>query len=185
VVINPCDFNQTKAATLAIAEYEGPVYLRFGRPVVPIFTPPDQVFQIGKALMLNPGSDVSIFATGHLVWEALKACEILEERGIHAEVINIHTIKPLDAEAVIRSVKKTGCAVVAEEHQIHGGLCDAIAHTLAGAYPAPMEFVAVNDSFGESGTPEQLMKKYGLDAEHILKATENVIRRRKLEPSHS
>src|SRR6187455_3109459 len=169
-VINPCDYNQTKAATLAIADHHGPVYLRFGRPVVPNFTPPDQKFEIGKALLLSEGSDVTIFATGHLVWKALEACEALEEKGISAEVINIHTIKPLDTEAVLRSVKKTGCVVTAEEHQVNGGLGDAIAHLLARNYPAPMEFVAVNDSFGESGTPEQLMKKYGLEAENITEA---------------
>src|SRR4029078_9195195 len=146
VVINPCDYNQTKAATIAIAEYNGPVYLRFGRPVVPNFTPADQKFEIGKALLFNEGSDVSIFATGHLVWKALEACEILAEKGINAEVINIHTIKPLDVEAVLKSVRKTGFAVTAEEHQVNGGLGDAIAHLLAREYPSPMEFVAVKDS---------------------------------------
>src|SRR4029079_7280502 len=144
VVINPCDYNQTKAATLAIAEHQGPVYLRFGRPVVPNFTPPDQKFEMGKALMLSEGSDVTIFATGHLVWKALEACEILEEKGISAEIINIHTIKPLDTEAVLRSVKKTGCVVTAEEHQKNGGLGDALAHVLTQHYPIPQEFVAVN-----------------------------------------
>ncbi len=181
VVINPCDYNQTKAATMAIADYKGHVYLRFGRPVVPNFTPADQKFQIGKAIVFNEGADVSIFATGHLVWKALEACEMLEERGVHAEVINIHTIKPLDADAVLRSVKKTGCAVTAEEHQIHGGLGDAIAHVLSGSFPSPIEFVAVNDSFGESGTPEQLMKKYGLEAENIIAAVEKVLVRKKTE----
>ena len=178
VVINPCDFNQTKAATLAIAEHHGPVYLRFGRPVVPNFTAPDQKFEIGKALMLSEGNDVSIFATGHLVWKALEACEVLEEKGISAEVINIHTIKPLDIEAILRSVKKTGCVVTAEEHQKNGGLGDAIAHVLTQHYPLPQEFVAVNDSFGESGTPEQLMVKYGLDSSNIVAAVENVLRRK-------
>jgi len=178
VVINPCDYNQTKAATLAIAEHHGPVYLRFGRPVVPNFTAPDQKFEIGKALMLSEGTDVSIFATGHLVWKALEACEILEEKGISAEIINIHTIKPLDIESVLRSVKKTGCVVTAEEHQKNGGLGDAIAHVLTQHYPLPQEFVAVNDSFGESGTPEQLMVKYGLDASNIVGAVENVLKRK-------
>ncbi len=185
VVINPCDYNQTKAATIAIANYKGPVYLRFGRPVVPNFTPADQKFEIGKALMLNEGTDVSIFATGHLVWKALEACEMLEEKGIHAEVINIHTIKPLDQEAVLKSVRKTGCAVTAEEHQIHGGLGDAIAHVLSGNLPSPLEFVGVNDTFGESGTPEQLMKKYGLEAENIHAAVIKAISRKKQEFSHS
>ena len=183
VVINPCDFNQTKAATLAIAAYKGPVYLRFGRPVVPNFTPADQVFKIGEAVTLAEGTDVSIFATGHLVWKALEACEMLEEKGISAEIINIHTIKPLDVQAVLRSARKTGCVVTAEEHQVNGGLGDAIARVLVSQHPVPQEYVAVNDSFGESGTPEQLMKKYGLEAENIASAAERVIRRRKHELS--
>ena len=178
VVINPCDYNQTKAATLAIAEYDGPVYLRFGRPKVPNFTPADQVFEIGKAVILKEGKDVSIFATGHMVWKALKAAEALWEKGIDAEVINIHTIKPLDELAVIASVSKTGCAVSAEEHQRNGGLGDSIAQVLARTLPRPLEMVAVNDSFGESGTPEELMVKYGLDTEDIIKAAESAIRRR-------
>ncbi|WP_116790821.1 transketolase family protein [Flavobacterium psychrotrophum] len=178
-VINPCDYNQTKAATIAIAEYEGPVYLRFGRPVVPIFTDADQKFEIGKAWMVNEGADVSIFATGHLVWEAIQAGEKLAEMGIDAEIINIHTIKPLDAEAVLKSVAKTGCVVTAEEHNRLGGLGDSIAQLLATNNPAPQEYVAVNDSFGESGTPAQLMTKYGLDAEHIIKAVQKVIARKK------
>lgn len=178
-VINPCDYNQTKAATMAIAEYEGPVYLRFGRPVVPIFTAPDQKFEIGKAWMVNEGADVSIFATGHLVWEAIQAGEKLAEMGIDAEIINIHTIKPLDAEAVLKSVAKTGCVVTAEEHNRLGGLGDSIAQLLATNTPAPQEYVAVNDSFGESGTPAQLMTKYGLDADHIIKAVQKVIARKK------
>ncbi len=178
VVINPCDYNQTKAATLAIAEHHGPVYLRFGRPVVQNFTSPDQKFEIGKALMLSEGTDVSIFATGHLVWKALEACEALEAKGISAEVINIHTIKPLDVDAVLNSVRKTGCVVTAEEHQRNGGLGDAIAQVLTQHYPVPQEYVAVNDSFGESGTPEQLMVKYGLDANDIIKAAERVLKRR-------
>ena len=181
VVINPCDYNQTKAATLAIADHQGPVYLRFGRPVVPIFTPADQKFEIGKAVLFNEGADVSIFATGHLVWKALESCMMLAEKGISAEIINIHTIKPLDAEAVLRSVRKTGCVVTAEEHQVNGGLGDAIANLLARNYPAPMEYVAVNDSFGESGTPEQLMKKYGLEAENITEAALRVLSHKKNE----
>jgi len=178
-VINPCDYNQTKAATIAIADYEGPVYLRFGRPVVPIFTDADQKFEIGKAWMVNEGADVSIFATGHLVWEAIQAGEKLAEMGIDAEIINIHTIKPLDAEAVLKSVAKTGCVVTAEEHNRLGGLGDSIAQLLAVNNPTPQEYVAVDDSFGESGTPAQLMTKYGLDAEHIIKAVQKVIARKK------
>lgn len=178
VVINPCDYNQTKAATLAIAEYDGPVYLRFGRPVVPNFTPADQKFEIGKAVHLHEGNDVTIIATGHLVWKALEACEMLEAKGISAEVINIHTIKPLDQEAVLRSVKKTGCVVTAEEHQLWGGLGEAVAHVLVTHFPAPQEFVAVMDTFGESGTPDQLMKKYGLEADNIVAAAEKAIHRK-------
>jgi transketolase len=178
VVINPCDYNQTKAATIAIAKHEGPVYLRFGRPKVPNFTPEDQDFKIGEALLLNEGSDVSIFATGHLVWEALEACKTLEAEGISADVINIHTIKPLDEAAVIRSVKKTGAAVTAEEHQVAGGLGESIASCLSRNAPSPLEIVAVKDSFGESGTPDELMKKYGLDAEHIVAATKRVLQRK-------
>lgn len=177
-VINPCDFNQTKAATLAIAEWEGPVYLRFGRPTIPVFTAPDQKFEIGKAWMVNEGTDVSIFATGHLVWEAILAGEILAEKGINAEIINIHTIKPLDNEAILKSVAKTGCIVSAEEHQRHGGLGDSIAQLMAMHRPTPQEYVAVNDSFGESGTPAQLMKKYGLSAENIVEAALKVIARK-------
>lgn len=178
VVINPCDYNQTKAATIAIASYEGPVYLRFGRPKVPNFTPADQVFEIGKAVILKEGKDVSIFATGHLVWKALKTAEELWKQGIDAEVINIHTIKPLDEAAVIASVSKTGCAVSAEEHQRNGGLGDSIAQVLSRTLPRPLEMVAVNDSFGESGTPEELMVKYGLETADIVKAAESAIRRR-------
>ncbi len=177
-VINTCDFNQTKAATIAIAEYEGPVYLRFGRPVIPVFTDPDQKFEIGKAWMVNEGTDVSIFATGHMVWKAIEAGEKLAEMGINAEIINIHTIKPLDAEAILKSVAKTGCVVSAEEHNRIGGLGDSIAQVLATHQPAPQEYVAVNDSFGESGTPDQLMKKYGLDAENIVAAAVKVIARK-------
>jgi len=177
-VINPCDYNQTKAATIAIAEYEGPVYLRFGRPKVPIFTPVDQKFEIGKAIMLNEGTDVTIIATGHLVWEAIKAGEALEEKGISAEIINIHTIKPLDEEAIIKSVKKTGCVVSAEEHNFLGGLGESVARTLAEHQPAPQEFIATKDTFGESGTPTQLLTKYGLDTPYIVEAAEKVLARK-------
>ncbi|CAM3568920.1 transketolase family protein [Zobellia roscoffensis] len=177
-VINPCDFNQTKAATLAIAEYDGPVYLRFGRPKVANFTPVDQKFEIGKAVMLSEGTDVTIVATGHLVWEALIAAEKLEEQGISAEVINIHTIKPFDEEAVLKSVKKTGCVVSAEEHNYLGGLGETIARTLTVQHPAPQEFVATQDTFGESGTPDQLMEKYGLNNKAIEKAVLRVLKRK-------
>jgi len=178
VVINPCDFNQTKAATIAIAEYEGPVYLRFGRPKVANFTPEDQKFEIGKAVHLQDGSDVTIVATGHLVWEALIAAEALHEKGISAEVINIHTIKPLDNEAILNSVKKTGCIVTAEEHNFLGGLGESVSRVLAQNYPVPQEFIATNDTFGESGTPDQLMEKYGLNAEAITNAVEKVMKRK-------
>ena len=177
-VINPCDYNQTKAATIAIAEFEGPVYLRFGRPKVPVFTPADQKFEIGKAIKMIEGNDVTIFATGHLVWEAIEAEAVLANEGISVEVINIHTIKPLDVQAIIESAKKTGCVVTAEEHQMNGGLGDSVAQTLALNLPTPLEMVAVNDSFGESGTPEQLMKKYGIDAENIVKAVKRVMKRK-------
>ncbi|MCU0361280.1 MAG: transketolase family protein [Bacteroidia bacterium] len=178
VVINPCDFNQTKAATMAIAKHHGPVYLRFGRPAVPNFTPADQNFEIGKAVMLQEGKDITIIATGHLVWKALEAAEQLAEKGIHAEVINIHTIKPLDEEAILKSVSKTKCVVTAEEHQMNGGLGDSVAQLLARKLPSPQELVAVNDSFGESGTPDELMKKYGLDTVNIVAAVEKVIKRK-------
>lgn len=177
-VINPCDFNQTKAATIAIAEHEGPVYLRFGRPTVPNFTPADQKFEIGKALMLNEGTDVSIFATGHLVWKAILAGHILAEKGINAEIINIHTIKPIDAEAILKSASKTGCVVTAEEHNRFGGLGDAVAQVLVANNPVPQEYVAVNDTFGESGTPDQLMEKYGLTENDIVAAVERAISRK-------
>ncbi|MGM0933965.1 MAG: transketolase family protein [Bacteroidota bacterium] len=177
-VINTCDYNQTKAATIAIADHDGPVYLRFGRPKVANFTPEDQKFEIGKAVKLYGGNDVTIIATGHLVWEALQAAEKLSEKGISAEVINIHTIKPLDEEAIIKSVKKTGCVVTAEEHNFLGGLGESVARTLAEHNPAPQEFVATQDTFGESGTPEQLMDKYGLNAEAIIKASEKVLSRK-------
>ncbi len=178
VVINPCDYNQTKAATIAIAAHHGPVYLRFGRPAVPNFTPADQVFEIGKAVMLNEGTDVTILATGHLVWKAIEAGEKLAEKGISAEIINLHTIKPLDNEAILKSVAKTKCVVTAEEHQMNGGLGDSVAQLLSRFAPTPQEFVAVNDSFGESGTPDQLMTKYGLDTVNIVEAAERVIKRK-------
>lgn len=178
VVINPCDFNQTKAATLAIYEYEGPVYLRFGRPAVPNFTPSDQKFEIGKGILMSEGTDVSIIATGHLVWKAVEAVEQLHTMGIHAELINIHTIKPLDEKMVLDSVRKTKCVVSAEEHQINGGLGDSIAQLLARNYPAPMEMIGVHDSFGESGTPDELMLKYGLSAKNIAEAAKKAISRK-------
>jgi transketolase len=177
-VINPCDYNQTKAATMAIADYQGPAYLRFGRPVVPVFTDANQTFEIGKAWKVRTGKDVTIFATGHLVWESIQAGEALVEKGIDAEIINIHTIKPLDEQAILDSVRKTGCAVSAEEHNRLGGLGDSIAQVLISQHPAPLEYVAVNDSFGESGKPEQLMTKYGLDAAHIIDAAQRAIARK-------
>ncbi len=178
VVINPCDYNQTKAATLAIAEYVGPVYLRFGRPKVPNFTPADQEFKIGEAVMFNEGTDVTIFATGHMVWKAIEAGEMLAEKGIDAEIINIHTIKPLDIAAVLKSAAKTGCVVTAEEHLRNGGLGDNIAQVLALNNPLPMEMVAVDDKFGESGPPAALMTKYGLDAINIVEAAVKAIARK-------
>jgi len=177
-VINPCDYNQTKAATLAITDHEGPVYLRFGRPKVPVFTADDQKFEIGKAIHMIEGSDVTIFATGHLVWEAIEAEAILRDKGISVELINIHTIKPIDEAAILKSVAKTACVVTAEEHQRNGGLGDAVAQVLAQNNPTPQEYVAVNDQFGESGKPEELMKKYGLDADHIVAAVEKVLKRK-------
>lgn len=178
-VIVPCDYNQTKAATIAIAKHHGPVYLRFGRPKVANFTAADEPFVVGKAQILNEGSDVSIIANGHLVWQAIKAGEVLAAKGISAEIINMHTIKPLDEEAILRSVAKTGCVVTAEEHQRNGGLGDSVAQVLAMHRPTPQEFIAVNDSFGESGTPEQLLEKYGLNAEAIIAAAERAIARKK------
>jgi transketolase len=178
VVINPCDYNQTKAATIAIAKHEGPVYLRFGRPKVPVFTPENQEFVIGKAVHLIEGTDVSIFATGHLVWKAIEAARELEKLGISAEVINIHTIKPLDDEAILKSVRKTKCVVTAEEHQRHGGLGDSIAQLLGRTLPTPIEMVAVDDSFGESGTPEELMVKYGIDTVNVVEAAQKVLKRK-------
>ena len=178
-VINTCDYNQTKAATIAIADHKGPVYLRFGRPSVPNFTPEDQKFEIGKALELTEGTDVTIVATGHLVWEALEAAKALNEQGISAEVIDIHTIKPLDDEAILKSVKKTGCIVTAEEHNFLGGLGESVARVLALNHPTPQEFVATQDTFGESGTPAQLMEKYGLNSASIIKAAQKVVERKK------
>lgn len=177
-VLNPCDYNQTKAATIAAAKHNGPVYLRFGRPSVPNFTPEDEEFVIGKAYKLMEGKDVSIFATGHLVWEALQAAEELEKQGVNAEVFNIATIKPLDTKAILESIKKTGCAVVAEEHLIAGGLGELIAGLVAKENPSPIEYVAINDRFGASGTPAELMKAYGLDAEHIVNASLRIIKRK-------
>ena len=177
-VINTCDYNQTKAATIAIADHEGPVYLRFGRPKVPVFMPTDQPFEIGKAIMLNEGTDVTIVATGHLVWESLLAAEKLESEGISVEVINIHTIKPLDEESVLKSISKTGCIVTAEEHNKFGGLGESVARCLAENNPIPQEFVAVNDTFGESATPSQLMEKYNINDEAVVNAVMKVLKRK-------
>jgi len=177
-VINTCDYNQTKAATIAIADYEGPVYLRFGRPKVPVFMPTDQPFEIGKAVLLTEGTDVTIVATGHLVWESLQAAEKLEAEGISAEVINIHTIKPLDEEAILTSVLKTGCIVTAEEHNKFGGLGESVARCLSQNNPTPQEFVAVNDTFGESATPAQLMEKYNINNVAVFNAVKKVLKRK-------
>ena len=177
-VINPCDYNQTKAATMAIADFQGPVYLRFGRPSVPNFTPVDQKFEIGKAVKLTEGKDVTIFATGHLVWEAIVAVEILEKEGISAELINIHTIKPLDKKAVLQSAAHTKAVVTAEEHLVAGGMGELISGLLARELPTPVEFVAVDDLFGQSGDPAELMKEYGLDALNIVKAAKRAIARK-------
>ena len=177
-VIVPCDFNQTKAATLAVAEHNGPVYLRFGRPKVANFTPADEPFIIGKAQMIKEGADVSIFACGHLVWKAIEALPILQEMGINTEIINIHTIKPLDTEAVLKSVEKTGCVVTAEEHMRNGGLGDSIAQLLALKNPKPIEMVAVNDVFGQSGTPDELLRLYHLDTPDIVEAAKRAIARK-------
>jgi transketolase len=177
-VIVPADFNQTKQATMAIAAYNGPVYLRFGRPSVPIFVKPDANFQIGKADVLMEGSDVTIIACGHLVWKSIEAAQELAKKGISAEVINMHTIKPLDAQAVLQSVAKTKCVVTAEEHMINGGLGESIAQVLTRNHPAPQEFVGVNDTFGESGTPAELMTKYGIDTPNVIAAAERAIQRK-------
>ncbi|MBC8172690.1 MAG: transketolase family protein [Chitinophagales bacterium] len=178
VVINPCDFNQTKAATIAAAEHIGPVYLRFGRPKWPMFTPADQKFEIGKANKMQDGNDVTIFATGHLVLKSIEAAKILAEKGYSVELINIHTIKPLDTEAVLKSVMKTKCVVTAEEHQVIGGLGSAIANALAQNFPAPIEFVGVHGTFGESGTAEQLLTKYGMSTQHVVDAALKVLGRK-------
>lgn len=178
-VIVPCDYNQTKAATIAIADHDGPVYLRFGRPVWPIFTNPEEPFVIGKAQHFSRGKDISIFACGHLVWKAIEAGRILKEKGIEAEIINIHTIKPLDAEAIVASIKKTGCAVTAEEHNVLGGLGDSIGQVAAKECPIPIEMIGTQDTFGESGKPTELLKKYGLDTEFIVAAAEKAIGRKK------
>ena len=177
-VINPCDYNQTKAATIAIADFEGPVYLRFGRPKVPNFTTPELGFEIGKGILLQEGSDVTIVATGHLVWEALEAAKELAAEGVKAEVINIHTIKPLDTEIILNSVQKTGCIVTAEEHNYLGGMGESIAGMLSRYNPTPLEFVATQDCFGESGTPAQLMQKYGLNKSSIIQKSKEVIKRK-------
>jgi transketolase len=178
-VIVPCDYNQTKAATIAIAEYEGPVYLRFGRPSWPIFTSPDEPFEIGKAQIFSEGSDVTIFACGHMVWKAIEAGKALQEQGISVELINLHTIKPLDSEAIVRSLQKTGCAVTVEEHNVIGGLGDAVAQCAARHVPVPIEYVGTRDTFGESGTPTDLLKKYGLDTPDIIRAVEQVLEKKK------
>ena len=178
VVINTCDYNQTKAATIAIADYFGPVYLRFGRPAVPVFTDQNQTFEIGKAVHMIEGNDVTIVATGHLVWEAIEASKILLEKGFSAEVINIHTIKPLDTNAILKSVAKTRCVVSAEEHNYLGGLGESISRVLVENDPVPQEFVATNDTFGESGTPKQLMEKYGIDSQAIITSCLKVIKRK-------
>ena len=178
VVINPCDYNQTKAATIAIADYFGPVYLRFGRPAVPVFTDQNQTFEIGKAVHMIEGNDVTIVATGHLVWEAIEASKVLLEKGVSAEVINIHTIKPLDINAILKSVAKTRCIVSAEEHNYLGGLGESISRVLVENDPVPQEFVATNDTFGESGTPKQLMEKYGIDSQAIITSCLKVIKRK-------
>lgn len=178
VVINPCDYNQTKAATIAAAKYVGPVYLRFGRPSWPIFTDPNEEFEIGKIYNMNEGTDVTIIASGHMVWESIKAAEALEAEGISAEVLNVATIKPLDTEAIIASVAKTGTVVVAEEHNAAGGLGEAVAAVLAASAPAPIEFINGKDLFGQSGTPAELLAAYGLDAAHIAEAAKKAISRK-------
>jgi transketolase len=177
-VINTCDYNQTKAATIEIAKYKGPVYLRFGRPKVPNFTNEKEKFQIGKGILMQEGEDVTIVATGHLVWQALKAGEELKKIGISAEIINIHTIKPLDSKIILNSVAKTGCLISAEEHNYYGGLGESISRVLAQNNPVPQNFIATNDTFGESGTPEQLMEKYGLNSQSIIKSASEIIKRK-------
>jgi len=177
-VINTCDYNQTKAATIEIVKYKGPVYLRFGRPKVPNFTNEKEKFQIGKGILMQEGEDVTIVATGHLVWQALKAGEELKKIGISAEIINIHTIKPLDSKIILNSVAKTGCLISAEEHNYYGGLGESISRVLAQNNPVPQNFIATNDTFGESGTPEQLMEKYGLNSQSIIKSASEIIKRK-------
>ena len=177
-VVVPCDYNQTKLATLAVADYKGPVYLRFGRPSWPIFTSATEPFVIGKAQKFSEGKDVSIFACGHMVWKAIEAGKILEEKGIQAEIINIHTIKPLDSEAIIASIRKTKCAVTVVEHTFLGGLGDSVAHVAGASFPIPIEYVGTKDTFGESGTPNQLLAKYGLDTPNIIDAVEKVMARK-------
>lgn len=177
-VINPCDYQQTKAATLAIADHHGPVYLRFGRPSWPMFIPADLPFEIGKALRLGQGSDVTLIATGHLVWFAIEAAQALAKEGVSCDLINIHTIKPLDEAAILESVGRTGCVVTCEEHNRIGGLGDAVAQVLSRYHPAPQEYIAVDDSFGESGKPEELLVKYGLSTPDIIAATKKVIKRK-------
>jgi len=177
-VIVPCDYNQTKLATMAIADFVGPVYLRFGRPSWPIFTDPNEPFVIGKAQKFSEGTDVSIFACGHLVWNAIQAGVTLQEKGFSVEVINIHTVKPIDEEAILNSIRKTKCAVTAEEHNIYGGMGDAVAQVAAKHFPIPIEYIGTKDTFGESGTPDQLLKKFGLDIKDIVEAAEKVISRK-------
>jgi transketolase len=177
-VIVPCDYNQTKAATIAVADHHGPVYLRFGRPAWPVFTSPDEPFEIGKAQHFSRGTDISIFACGHMVWKAIEAGRILEEQGVSVELVNMHTVKPLDVKAVLESIRKTGCAVTAEEHNIIGGLGDSIAQTSAMHHPVPMEMVGTKDTFGESGKPAELLKKYGLEAEDIVSAARKALARK-------
>ncbi len=178
VVLNPCDYNETKQAVIAAANHNGPVYLRFGRPSVPNFTPEDKPFVIGKADVLEEGNDVTIIATGHLVFPALQAAHMLNEDGIHAEVINLATIKPLDEETILASVRKTGCVVTAEEHLLNGGMGDAVCQCLSRNHPAPVEMIGIHDRFGESGTPDELMAHFGLDKEHIAEACKKVINRK-------
>ncbi len=178
IVINPCDYNQTMAATFAIAEYDGPVYLRFGRPKVPNFTPPNHKFIIGQAFLMKEGTDVSIFATGHLVWKALEAAKLLKQKGINAEVINLATIKPLDRDAIMESILKTRCAVTAEEHQVMGGMGESVAGFLARNFPTPIEMVGMNDVFGESGKPEELLEKFGMETGDIVEAAVLVMARK-------
>lgn len=177
-VINPCDYNQCHAATIAIKDHDGPVYLRFGRPGWPVFVPKEQSFEIGKAWKINDGNNVTIVSTGHMVWYSILAARELEKEGIHVDLLNVHTIKPLDEESLLRSVAKTGCLVTAEEHNRHGGLGDAVAQVLAMHHPAPQEYVAVNDTFGESGKPEELLKKYGLDVADIIRAAKKAMARK-------